>query len=87
GLDQNHNGFKDSNGNSRIRASVNFTDGGSGDVFGHGTHVAGLAAGNSGIRGGAFRGIAPDANLISVKVLNDSGVGQTSWLLQGLDWV
>ena len=47
------------------------------DHFGHGTHVAGLIAGNSlnyGDRNrGAYMGIAPDANLISVKASDDDG--------------
>jgi serine protease AprX len=47
------------------------------DHFGHGTHVAGLIAGNSmhysdRLRG-AYMGIAPDANLISVKASDDDG--------------
>jgi serine protease AprX len=47
------------------------------DHFGHGTHVAGLIAGNSlnyaDSRRGAYMGIAPDANLISVKTSDDDG--------------
>ncbi|HXF42689.1 MAG TPA: S8 family serine peptidase, partial [Pyrinomonadaceae bacterium] len=87
GIYGEHNGFKNSAGQSRVVASVNFTDSSNEDRYGHGTHVAGLAAGNSAIRGGAYRGIAPDANIISVKVLDDKGIGRTSWLLAGLDWV
>ncbi|HJS52385.1 MAG TPA: S8 family serine peptidase, partial [Pyrinomonadaceae bacterium] len=87
GIYAEHNGFKNLLGQSRIVANVNFTDSGLGDAYGHGTHVAGLAAGNGLIRGGAYGGIAPDAKVISVKVLNDQGVGETSWLLNGLDWV
>ena len=47
------------------------------DHFGHGTHVAGLIAGNSMHYGdryrGAYVGIAPEANLISVKTSDDDG--------------
>ncbi|HTH36906.1 MAG TPA: S8 family serine peptidase, partial [Pyrinomonadaceae bacterium] len=86
GIYLGHNGFK-KNFQSRILANVNFTNSGLGDAYGHGTHVAGLAVGNDNTRNGAYRGIAPDANLISVKVLDDEGVGETSWLLNGLDWV
>src|SRR5258708_17819612 len=87
GIYADHNGFK-TDGTSRIVANVNFTDGSStNDAYGHGTHVAGLAAGNDGYNNGADRGIANNANIISVKVLNDTGTGQTSWLLNGLDWV
>ena len=82
GIDANHTGFA-----GRIKANVNFTDSGLGDRYGHGTHVAGLAAGRSPKSSGAYHGIARGANIISVKVLNDQGVGQTSWLLNGLDWI
>jgi serine protease AprX len=48
------------------------------DVYGHGTHVAGLIAGNSVGYGGTalsgrYMGVAPKANLVSVKVSDDSG--------------
>jgi serine protease AprX len=87
GIFAEHNGFKNALGQSRVVANVNFTDSGLGDAYGHGTHVAGLAAGNDLLRDGAYGGIAPDAKIISVKVLDDQGVGETSWLLNGLDWV
>src|SRR6185369_4322849 len=32
-------------------------------------------------------GIAPNANIINLRVLNSEGVGSTSWLLTALDWV
>jgi serine protease AprX len=45
------------------------------DQYGHGTHVAGLIAGNGLIHGnglhGKYMGVAPRANLISVKVSDD----------------
>src|ERR1035437_3603537 len=82
-----HNGFK-ANGNSRIVANVNFTTSGStSDGYGHGTHVAGIAGGSGNYQNGVYRGVANNANLISVKVLDDTGGGQTSWLLSGLNWV
>jgi serine protease AprX len=47
------------------------------DQYGHGTHVAGLIAGNGLIYGnglhGKYMGVAPRANLISVKVSDDDG--------------
>jgi subtilisin family serine protease len=60
------------------------------DGYGHGTHVAGIAAGD----GKAskqfdlnYSGIAPNADLITVKVLDNTGHGQVSWVLAGIDWV
>lgn len=49
------------------------------DGYGHGTHVAGLIAGNSGSRSagdplrGRYSGAAPDADLVSIKVSDDHG--------------
>ncbi|KAF9787119.1 serine protease [Thelephora terrestris] len=50
------------------------------DGNGHGTHVAGTA-------GGTRSGIAKNANLIAVKVLNDNGSGTVSGIIDGLQWV
>jgi hypothetical protein len=69
GIFAHHNAFKGDAGSSRIVANVNFTSSNTTeDRYGHGTHVAALAAGNEGRRNGAYRGIAPDADIISVKV-------------------
>ncbi len=94
GIYASQNGFKDTTGNtggigtSRIVANVNFTTSATtNDGYGHGTHVAGLVAGNSAVNSGAYKGVAADAKIISVKVLNDYGVGLTSGLLNGLNWI
>jgi serine protease AprX len=52
------------------------------DGRGHGTFVAGLAAGDS-----HYAGAAPDANLVSLKVFNDLGQGMTSDVLRACDWI
>lgn len=61
------------------------------DRFGHGTHVAGIVAGQgnaaAGVTGRYEGGIAPGAHLISVKVLGREGSGRTSDVIAGLDWV
>jgi len=61
--------------------------GGSGfnDGFGHGTHVAGIAAARD--DGNGVVGVAPGARLWAVKVLNDQGEGTTSQVICGIDWV
>jgi len=59
------------------------------DAYGHGSHVAGTAAGRS-IGSGTsrgFEGSAPNANLIDVRVLDGSGLGQISDVIAGIDWV
>lgn len=57
------------------------------DDNGHGTHVAGDAAGSGLQSGGVFRGSAPKANLVGVKVLSGEGSGKTSDIIKGMDWV
>ena len=58
------------------------------DPNGHGTHVAGILAGN-GSRSPQARhaGIAPGAGLVSVRVLGETGLGLTSDVMAGLQWV
>ncbi|MBE3589959.1 MAG: S8 family peptidase [Firmicutes bacterium] len=57
------------------------------DDNGHGTHVAGDAAGNGQASGGRFRGPAPDARLVCVKALDRHGSGTAARILEGIDWL
>ncbi|MFF2747812.1 S8 family serine peptidase [Kitasatospora sp. NPDC058048] len=57
-----------------------------GDPDGHGTHVASIVAGTGAASDGRFKGVAPDAELLVGRVLNDEGNGQESWVLQGMEW-
>lgn len=66
----------------RIVASRDFTDGGTADEVGHGTHVAGIAAG----AGRVFRGVAPKASLVIAKALSSHG-GTEDTVLAALSWV
>ena len=52
------------------------------DDNGHGTHVAGIVASTN----ETYRGIAPDANIIAIKVLDSSGGGSGPDLIDGIDW-
>jgi serine protease AprX len=56
------------------------------DTNGHGTFMAGLIAGNDGQPGG-YRGVAPDARIVSLKVgVADGGV-DVSQVIAAIDWV
>ncbi len=57
------------------------------DDNGHGTHVAGICAGNGTMSNGKYAGIAPMANIISIKTLNNKGSGNSSDVLAGIQWV
>src|SRR3989344_2573593 len=52
------------------------------DDNGHGTHVAGIVASTN----DTVRGIAPDANIVAIKVLNSGGSGTSANLISGIDW-
>ncbi len=50
------------------------------DLHGHGTHVASIVAGSS-------VGVAKQAHVLSVKVLNSEATGQITWAVEGLAWI
>lgn len=56
------------------------------DDNGHGTHVAGDIASDGNLSNGLYKGTAPGANIIGVKVLNKSGSGSLSTVIQGVQW-
>lgn len=56
------------------------------DDNGHGTHCAGDAAGNGFMSKGKYRGAAPEASIVGVKVLNSNGVGRDSIIIRGIEW-
>jgi serine protease AprX len=57
------------------------------DDFGHGTHVAGIVAGNGFDSSGRRSGIAPGAHLVALKVLDSAGRGRISDVIAALDYV
>jgi len=57
------------------------------DPYGHGTHVAGIMVGQGTLAGGSLKGVAPEASLISVRVLDGNGAGQASDVLAGIQWI
>lgn len=74
----------------RIIGGRNFTDddGSNPDIFldynGHGTHVAGTIAAQQNDKG--VVGVAPEASLLIIKVLNKKGSGQYEWIINGINY-
>jgi serine protease AprX len=48
------------------------------DLYGHGTHVAGIIGGNGYLSGGRLAGVAPNVSLIDLRVLDQNGSGSDS---------
>jgi subtilisin family serine protease len=71
----------------RIVAARDFsTDGNVHDYFGHGTHVAGIAAGTGALSDGKYGGVAPQASLINAKALSKNGSGSLSGIMRAMEW-
>jgi serine protease AprX len=95
GIDGTIPDFKGAGGASRVIASAvtNPSATTADDTYGHGTHVAGILAGDGTRRSsvdpvyGQYVGIAPEANLISVKVSDDAGYATVLDVIYGLQFV
>ncbi|MFE4257993.1 S8 family serine peptidase [Streptomyces sp. NPDC056883] len=82
GVDKTHADLK-----SQVVGEKNFSDSpDTTDRVGHGTHVASIAAGTGAASGGAMKGVAPGAKVISGKVLDDRGYGSDSAVIAGMEW-
>jgi serine protease AprX len=94
GIDGGLTDFKDRDGASRVIASVvtNPDARTHADGYGHGTHVAGIIAGDGSRRAdadplvGKYIGIAPDADLIAIKASDDQGGGTVLDAIYGLQF-
>jgi serine protease AprX len=86
--------FRDATGTSSrvvVSAVMNPDAQSAGDKLGHGTHIAGLVAGNGLKRNGGLQGrylgVAPEANLVSVKISDDQGATTVADVINGLQFV
>jgi serine protease AprX len=71
----------------KVTACENLSgEAGCGDSYGHGTFIAGLIAGNGAASNGAYTGVAPGANLVSIKVAGRDGSSDVSNVLAGIQW-
>ena len=73
---------------NRIVAFKDFVNGRSRpyDDNGHGTHVAGDAAGNGWSSRGKYKGPAPQAGIVAVKTLDQNGNGYDLDIIKGIEW-
>ncbi|MCW3814923.1 S8 family serine peptidase [Micromonospora sp. DR5-3] len=69
----------------KVADSRNFSESDADDTVGHGTHVASIIAGSGAASGGKYRGVAPDATLLSGKVCEDYGCTESA-ILAGMEW-
>ena len=85
----NNSDFNGGTAGSRIvaRAKFNSNTNNMTDSYGHGTHVAGIIGGNGYNSSGNYMGVAPQVNLINVKVSDDTGNAMISDVVNGLQWV
>ncbi len=83
-----HDDLADASGPQRVDRFVDFVGGQSMpyDDYGHGTHVAGIIAGNGHDSDGKRTGIAPAARLIVLKALDGNGIGRISDVIAAIGY-
>jgi subtilisin family serine protease len=70
----------------KVAAAADFTtDGNTNDNVGHGTHVASILAGTGAASGGAQKGVAPGASLVSAKACTAAGCDESA-IINAMQW-
>ena len=93
GINDSHPDLKDSTeSHSRVVYRQDFTgtansnsSGAMYDLYGHGTHVAGIIGGNGYLSGGNYSGVAPGVNLLDLRALDLNGAGTDSTVIAAID--
>src|SRR5580704_9091770 len=93
GINDSHPDLMDSTeSNSRVVYRQDFTgtptsnsSGAMYDLYGHGTHVAGIIGGNGYLSGGNYSGVAPGVSLIDLRVLDLNGSGSDSNVIAAIE--
>ena len=93
GINDSHPDLKDSTeSHSRVVYRQDFTgtansnsSGAMYDLYGHGTHVAGIIGGNGYLSGGNYAGVAPGVNLLDLRVLDLNGSGSDSNVIAAIE--
>jgi serine protease AprX len=72
----------------RVIGGVDFSGGDNpyNDEFGHGTFLAGIIAGNGAASNGAYKGVAPKAKLVSIKIAGRNGASDITHVLAAIQW-
>jgi serine protease AprX len=80
---------KDKNSASRVIRQMSFSSNSAtvNDVYGHGTHIAGIVGGNGKESSGEILGIAPKVDLISLKISDEEGLAFESDTVEAVQWV
>jgi serine protease AprX len=55
------------------------------DLYGHGTHVAGILGGSGANSGGKYRGVAPGVSIVNLRALDETGSGDDSMVIAAID--
>lgn len=91
GINDSHPDLQNPDGTSRVVYHQDFTgtpttnaNGAQYDLYGHGTHVAGIIGGNGSLSGGEYSGVAPGVNLIDLRALDANGAGTDSTVIAAI---
>jgi serine protease AprX len=91
GINDSHPDLQNPDGTSRVVYHQDFTgtpttnsNGAQYDLYGHGTHVAGVIGGNGSLSGGEYAGVAPGVKLIDLRALDANGSGTDSMVIAAI---